>query len=93
MPKITEFDRHKILILHQQGHSQREISNKLDKQELVFKTFEECLEEEELEGQENFKNLKISFSVYSLRGWKRPSKDLAEHLAASLRCQVDPCTV
>ncbi len=41
MPKITEFDRHKTLILHQQGHSQREISNKLDKQELVFKTFEE----------------------------------------------------
>ncbi len=41
MPKITEFDRHKIVILHQQGHSQREIRNKLDKQELVFKKFEE----------------------------------------------------
>lgn len=41
MPKITEFDRHKILILHQQGHSQREISNKLDNQDVVFKKFEE----------------------------------------------------
>ena len=27
MPKITELIRHKIIILHQQGHSQREISN------------------------------------------------------------------
>ena len=26
MPKITELDRHKIILLHQQGHSQREIN-------------------------------------------------------------------
>ncbi len=89
MPKITEFDRHKIVILHQQGHSQREISNKLDKQELVFKKFEELGELKDRKRTGRPRKLQKSeekFSQFLLR-------ELAEHLAASWRCQVDPCTV
>lgn len=41
-----------------------------------------------LEGQENFQNLMRSFSDR-----KKSTKDLAQHLAASSGCQVDPSTV
>ena len=41
-----------------------------------------------LEGQEN-----MFLRVSSLRDRRKSSKDLAQHLAASSGCQVDPSTV
>lgn len=37
MSKITEFDRHKTILWHQQGYSQREI-NKMNIQDVVLET-------------------------------------------------------
>ena len=43
-----------------------------------------------LEGQENFQNL---MRISSLRNLRKSNKDIAQHLAASSGCQIDPSTV
>ena len=70
---MTEFYRHKIIILHQQGISQREIGKQTGYSrngiQVVIKKFEESGEVKDkkgLEGQENFQNLISCFSTFLL---------------------------
>ena len=89
---FLKFDRHKIIILHQKGHCQREISKEIGYSrcgiQAVIKKFEESGEDFERNGQENIQNLMRSFSEFLLS-----SKDLARHLATSSGCKVDPSAV
>ena len=98
MPKITEFDR-QIIVLHQQGHSQREIGKQPGYSrcgiQAVIKNFEELREIEDKKRTGRPRKLSKSDEkfVFSLRDRRKSSKDLAQHLAASSGWQVDPSTV
>lgn len=101
MPKITEFVRHKIIILHLQGHSQRQISKQTAYSrsgvQAVIKKFEESGQVEDRKRSGRPRKLSKSdekfLRVSSLRDRTKSSKDLAQLLAASLGCRVDPSTV
>ena len=103
MPNITLFDRQKIIILHQQGHSQREISRQawFSRCEIqaVFEKFQISghVDDKKKKRRGRPKKLSVSdeqfFKVTSLADRKKSSKDLAQHLADSSGPKVDPSTV
>ncbi|KAL3974221.1 trafficking protein particle complex subunit 2 [Sarotherodon galilaeus] len=101
MPKITRFDRHKIVLLHQQGEPQRTISRKLGISrhgvQCVLKKFQQTGQVEDKRRSGRPKKLSTAdeqyLKVMSLRNRKRSSKDLTQDLRDASGPSVDPATV
>ena len=100
MLKITLFNRHKIIILHQQGHSQTEISRQTGFSRCGIQGVEKFeisghVEDKKRRGRP--KKLSVPdeqfLKVTSLSDRKKSSKDLAQHLADSYGSEVDSSTV
>ena len=101
MAKLTQFDRHKIVILHQQGKSQRAIArltgfSRCGVQE-VLKKFEETGEVKDRKRSGRPKKLSESDEKYlkvtSLRDRRKSSKALAHELAVSGGTKVHSSTI
>ena len=101
MAKLTQFDRHKIVILHQQGKSQRAIARRTGFSrcgaQAVLKKFEEAGEVKDRKRSGRPRKLSASdekyFKVTSLRDRRKSSKVLAHELAQSCGTTVHSLTI
>lgn len=87
-----QFDRHKILIVHQQSHSFREITKQPEYWRCGIQALIKKSDESGQEWSCTTKDYEILWEVwyfFSLKGLKKSSKDPTQHLAASLKCPVD----
>lgn len=58
MPKVTQFDRYKIVFLHKQGHSQRAFSQKLGiAQQIVIRNVDMWRTKEEMAALKSKKSI------------------------------------
>ena len=88
IPKITEFERHKIIICTLKGKSAKQLDNQYVVLKLLWKKLknqERSRTKKGLDGQENFQNL--------MRRPEEVQQRPGQHLAASSGCQDDPSTV
>ena len=101
MSKITLFDRHKIIILHQQGHPQREINRQTGFSrcgiQAVVEKFQISGHIEDKKRRGRPKKLSVwdeqFLKATSSRDRNKSNKDLAQHLADSSGPKVDSSTV
>ena len=100
MPKIGQFQRHQIIILHKEGYSQRAIHQKLGISrggiQHTIKKFEETGQVDDLERNGRPRKLSKSdehfLKVTSLRNRKKSSKELTQDLKDASGPSVHPCT-
>ena len=98
MLPIALFDGHKVIILNQQGHSQREISRQTGFSRCRIKAVIEKFQiSGHVEDKKGPKKLSVSYGqslkVTSLRDRKNSNNDHAQHLADSSGSKVHSFTV